>query len=351
MIFIARTRKIIYSSTILPFILFLFLVTPIIIKIGVFFGSSDIYILGSSKGNEWRGFRFGIAEAAEVTYKFLWHSIGMPDDIPLNKPQGFCLDPDFSQIYVADTENDRVMIFSSEGHPIGQFLTSHPLNRPFDLVIGPNGMIYISQIEKKTIDVFNKKGLWQTSIPKDPNGNEFEFTPGRMAFDLQGRLLVIDRNGSKVWAMTVEGKLLKKIYEAPKEKKFTLLTGLTVSSRGKIFVASAQGLPVVMVMNPEGAHLFSFGRHGALYDDSFSFPNSLAVDDKGKIWIVDAFRHTVKVFAPEGNYLFSIGELGEEPGSLMFPVDIHIDREGVVYVLEKGAGRLQAFSVEVKKAE
>ena len=293
----------------------------------------------------------GIAEAAEVTYKPVWHSTGLPDDVPLNKPQGFCLDPDFSQIYVADTENDRVMIFSSDGYAAGQFLTSQPLRRPFDLVIDPRGMIYISQIEKETIDVFNRKGLWQTSIPKDPNTKGLEMAPGRMAFDLQGRLLVIDRNSSKVWAMTREGILLKKFYEAPREKKIALLTGLTVSSSGKIFVTSAQGSPVVMVMNPEGVHIFSYGRHGALYDDSFSFPNSLAVDDKGRMWIVDAFRHTVKVFDTEGNYLFSVGELGEEPGSLMFPVDIHIDREGMVYVLEKGAGRLQAFSAAVVKAE
>jgi len=351
MIFIARKRKIIYSSVILSFILFLFLINPIVMKIGTVFEFSDINILNSINGSEWCGLKFGLAEAAEVTYKPVWYSTGLSDDVPLNKPQGFCLDQDFLQIYVADTENDRVMIFSLDGHPIGQFLTSQPLSRPFDLVIGPNGMIHISQMGKKSVDIFNKKGLWQASIPKDPNGNGLEIAPGRMAFDLQGRLLVIDRNSSIVWAMTGEGRLFKRIYKAPREKKVALLTGVTTSSSGKIFVTSAQGSPVVMVMNPEGVHLFSFGRHGALYNDSFSFPNSLAVDDKGRMWIVDAFRHMVKVFDPEGNYLFSIGELGEEPGSFMFPVDIHIDREGMVYVLEKGAGRLQAFSAAVKKAE
>ncbi len=290
---------------------------------------------------------FGVAEAADADYQILWHTTGHPEK-KLERPQGCCLDPNLLLIYVADTDNDRVVVFTADGQYIGPFLTSRPVKRPFDLIVGPDSMIYISQIGRKSIEVFNKKGIWQRSIPSGVNRRGFEFKPGRMVFDGSGRLLVIDRGTGAVYFMTREGKLLKKQYIGKKKKGAGLLSGIALDTSGRIYVISAQGSPVIHVLDPEGVQVLSFGRHGALYDDSLSFPHSMAIDDKDRIWIVDAFRHTIKVFNHDNRYLFNIGTYGEQPGGFVYPVDIDIDKEGRLYVLEKGAGRLQALSVIFK---
>lgn len=298
------------------------------------------------------------AEGPRHSYKTLWQTSGLPDGPPLKRPQGCCLDTDSSLIYVADTDNDRVMIFGTDGHAVGQFYTSRPLKRPYDLVIGNHrgsaACVYISRISGKTIEVFDKEGIWLSSIsniPKEKNGKEGEFAPGRMAFDRQGNLLFIDRSTGIVWGMTGKDKGIQKLAHHWKEKKSLLLTGITLGPEGKIYVSAAQGSPVVTVMDPQGVKVSSFGRHGALYDDSFSFPSSLAADSEGRIFIVDAFRHSIKVFSPEGRYLFHIGLRGRVPGMFIYPVDIAVDPKGIVYVLEKGAGRLQALSLIDEKAE
>jgi sugar lactone lactonase YvrE len=345
MISIYPKRKIFYYlCLILSFVLSLLLIYPIVIQTGDFLRTSDIFGLGLISIEDPDNIESGVAKAAEVTHRILWHSKGLPDD-KLNRPQGCCLDLDSSLIYIADTDNDRVIVFAMDGEYIGPFLTSRPVKRPFDLIVGPDSLIYISQIGEKSIEVFNKKGVWQTSIPKSPRRKEWEFKPGRMVFDRKGRLLVNDRGTGAVWFMTREGKVLKRQYVGQKGEGSRLLSGIALDTSGRIYVISAQGSPVITVLDPEGAQTHSFGRHGGLYEDSLSFPHSLAVDNKDRIWVVDAFRHTIKVFGPDRRHLFNIGEFGEESGGFVYPVDIDIDKEGRLYVLEKGAGRLQALSV------
>lgn len=330
---------------------FIFLITPICMPSDAI--CKQPYTNSSSSSNWGTKDRAKSAKGPKITYKTLWQTSGLPDGLPLKRPQGCCLNTDSSRIYVADTDNNRVMIFGTDGHAAGQFHTSRPLKRPFDLVIGnhqgSSECVYISQISEKTIEVFDRKGIWRASlpnIPKEKNEKGWELTPGRMAFDHQGNLLVIDRSTGIVWVMTGGGKVIKRLGKHWKDKKSLLPTGLGVGPKGKIYVTTAQGSPVVIVMDPEGKRVSSFGRHGALYDDSFSFPSSLTADSEGRIFIVDAFRHSVKVFSPEEQYLFHIGARGRVPGMFIYPVDIAVDPKGIVYVLEKGAGRLQALSTK-----
>lgn len=337
-----------YLCLILSFVLSFLLVSSIAFQTGLFLGPS--YGLDFIRIEDFDSVEPGVAEAAEIIHRVLWHTTGPPDN-KLNRPQGCCLDLDFSRIYIADTDNDRVLVFSMDGEFIGPFLTSRPIKRPFDLVVGPDSLIYISQVEEKKIEVFNKKGVWQRSIPRSPRRKSLELKPGRMVFDRKGQLLVNDRSTGAVWFIAREGEVLKRQYVGEEGTGGRLLSGIAVDVNGRIYVISAQGTPVISVLDPEGVQILSFGRHGALYEDSFSFPHSLAVGNKGKMWVVDAFRHTIKVFGPDNEYLFNIGEFGEQPGGFVYPVDIDIDKDGRIYVLEKGAGRLQALSVIFKGPE
>lgn len=346
-----RKQIINYLCFISTFVLSFLLISQIVIQTGNFLRYSCG--LDFIRMEDLDGIEFGVAEAAEAAeaaHRLLWHTTGLEDN-KLNRPQGCCLDHDSSRIYVADTDNDRVIMLAMDGEYIGPFLTSRPVKRPFDLIVGPDSMIYISQIGEISIEVFNKKGVWQRSIPKSARRKGLEITPGRMVFDRKGRLLVVDRSKGAICFMTRDGKVLKMQYIGQKDKAARLLSGIALDKYGRIYVISAQGSPVISVLDAEGVQILSFGRHGALYEDSLSFPHSLAVDDKDRIWIVDAFRHTIKVFGPDGKYIFNIGTYGNDTGGFLYPVDIDIDKEGRLYVLEKGAGRLQAFSVIFKEPE
>ena len=80
--------------------------------------------------------------------------------------------------------------------------------------------------------------------------------------------------------------------------------------------------------------------------EDFSFPGGISIDEEDRLWIVDTFRHQVKVFKTNGAFLFQFGTFGKGSGQLFFPVDIALDQYGKIYVLEKGANRLQVFQMK-----
>ena len=57
---------------------------------------------------------------------------------------------------------------------------------------------------------------------------------------------------------------------------------------------------------------------------AFYLPADLAVDQQGRIWVLDARRFQVQVFDAGGGYLRSVGRRGEGPGELQSPQEVAI---------------------------
>jgi sugar lactone lactonase YvrE len=102
----------------------------------------------------------------------------------------------------------------------------------------------------------------------------------------------------------------------------------------------------VTVLDADGKLLRSFGEHGDEKSRNVSFPSGFAIDGKNRLWIADAFQHRLKVFSLTGEFLFNYGKMEEADGGFFFPVDLCFGDNGELYVLEKGAERIQVFLVE-----
>jgi sugar lactone lactonase YvrE len=74
-------------------------------------------------------------------------------------------------------------------------------------------------------------------------------------------------------------------------------------------------------------------------------PTGLAVAHDGTLFIADTHYHRVLVYSPEGNEVRRWGEYGTDPGQFIFPCDVAIGPDGLVYVAEFGSNdRIQVFS-------
>lgn len=89
----------------------------------------------------------------------------------------------------------------------------------------------------------------------------------------------------------------------------------------------------------------SLGQIGKMgHDDGeFFIPNSLAVDDNGFLYVVDAGNTRVQKFDQEGRFLLSIGQLGDTPGCFVRPKGIAVDRNGNIYVTDAMLRNVQLF--------
>jgi len=259
-----------------------------------------------------------------------------------SSPMGIYYDKYHDELYVADTGNNQVDIFDIDGQPLFQITSIQRLEAPIDVIVNMNGQIYISQMERKQLQIYNFRGNYITDLHTP---NDVPFKPGRMCLDSKGNLYVVDREKARILVYDAEGNYLFQFGERGEgQGKFQLISGIDVDNNGRVYVADSKQIPV-QIFDSQGKFLTSFGTHGT-DDHEFSFPGGISIDKKDRIWIADTFRHQIKVFKTDGSFLFQFGELGTESGHFFFPIDLAIDEHNKLYVLEKGANRIQVFEID-----
>jgi hypothetical protein len=79
---------------------------------------------------------------------------------------------------------------------------------------------------------------------------------------------------------------------------------------------------------------------------SFVSTRSIEADAKGRILVYDRQAQDIKMFAPDGKFLRTIGRLGSGPGELRNAEGIAIDRSGKIWVRDAANGRFTIFNSE-----
>jgi tripartite motif-containing protein 71 len=280
--------------------------------------------------------------AKELSVKSLFVIDGFSESQKFAAPLGVYYHQRHDEIYVADTGNHQVAVFDAQGQPRFHIRAVHGLKAPIDVAVTTEEQIYVSQMEKSHLQIFDFRARHLANLygPEDA-----PFKPGRMCLDAQGRLYVVDRAEARILVYDAEGSFQFQFGAKGKgQGKFRLISGIAVDSAGRIYVADSKQQPV-QVFDRDGNFLRAFGRRGSRLEE-FSFPGGIHIDQNDRIWIADTFRHQIKVFSTDGSFLFHFGRFGTQVGQLFFPIDITLDQYGKIYVLEKGANRLQVFKIK-----
>ena len=165
-----------------------------------------------------------------------------------------------------------------------------------------------------------------------------EVAPGRVTIGEDGRIYLVDLIQNEIVVLGADGSLVRTL------GPFDYLQKAGPAEDGAVIGLSAQG-PGVTVFDADGSGKRSFGKHGDESARTLSFPTGFAIDAKRRVWIADAFQHRLKVFALDGQFLFNYGRMERESGGFFFPVDLCFGDDGRLFVLEKGANRVQVFRV------
>lgn len=197
-------------------------------------------------------------------------------------------------VFVPDTRNHRVQAFRTTGEPAGVVLGGQGsaegrLDTPVAAAFDPSGTIlYVAESGSRRISAF------------DPEAARLLFTfMGEPNAPLAPAGLAVDESGT--------------VYLADVGRRQVRVYRPMTSVEGRI-----QGLKA------EGA----WGRQGT-GPGEWSYPQSIAVDGKGRVYVCDLADDRCQVFSTEGRYLGAFGEdvtetpLPEPPvGNGRFPVSV-----------------------------
>lgn len=117
---------------------------------------------------------------------------------------------------------------------------------------------------------------------------------------------------------------------------------VAVDAAGNVYV-SDDWLNRIAIFDQDGNFQRHWGTSGSGAGE-FRGASGLAFDQDDNLFVVDSYNHRVQKFTKDGTYLSSWGHQGSGPGEFHTPWGITIDNQGAVYVADWKNGRVQKLS-------
>jgi DNA-binding beta-propeller fold protein YncE len=246
------------------------------------------------------------------------------------------------EIFVADSGTNSILIFAENGVPVFEFADDEHMNAPARILVDEDGRILVLDADRDRIKVFNYRGEFEKYLELPGFKGVAKPSFSAMARDDNGDLVVGESTSGQVvvYDSAMKIKLRFGSYgEAPGQ--FMGIVGIALDAK-HIYVASEEGL-AVQVFSRHGRLIRSWGLHEAGLEN-VSLPSAIAVDDRGRVILIDTLRQEIKYYDAEGRLMDLLGGIGREPGEVAFPTDLSIDRKGRLCVADSGNRRVQVLS-------
>lgn len=289
-----------------------------------------------------------------------------------DRPMGAAFAPD-GTIYVADSGNDRICVFSKDGKFVREFgehgvakplpgaqMTWKPgtFNFPVGIDVDAAGNLYVADFRNDQIQVYDSEGTFLRRFP-DPakpvgKGSSGQEGTGIAVTDVAVRGdRVYATDEYQIFVFTTEGKLVAQFGKpgrAPGD--LDRPNGVDVAEDGTIYVADSNNNRV-QALSPKGESLWVAGeRVSDLSKESenpFALPRSVTVLNDDSLVVVDAFAFALVHLSADGKVLDTYGERGIEPGQFNFPNSVD-DLDDLLVVSDKENDRVQVLRLESKSA-
>ncbi|MDZ4177726.1 MAG: 6-bladed beta-propeller [Coriobacteriia bacterium] len=312
-------------------------------------------------------------------------SAGVPDEtrglrtvLVLDGP-GVGANPDFKRplgaalgsggtIYVADTGNNRICVFSADGEfefEFGGFGVAKPasgieptwepglFNFPTAVAIDDDGLLYVADLQNNQIQVFKADGTFIRRFP-DPltvvgRGGSGQ---GGLGIAVTGLAihddLVYATDEFQIVVFTREGEFVRQFGRpGTGPADFDRPNGLVLDKDGSLYVADSNNNRLV-AYGPDGTVRWALG--GPVTDISraaesiFGLPRDVAVTGRGTLVVIDAFEFEIVEVDADGEEIARYGQRGSMPGQFNFPNSIDVRGERLL-VADKENDRVQLLEL------
>jgi DNA-binding beta-propeller fold protein YncE len=262
---------------------------------------------------------------------------------------GVAVSPDGDRIYAAETEGDRaLLIYDANGTLIRKVQPPESTGSehvPVWVAIDPvTSEVYVTDRPTGEIYVYDRDGAYQrTFVPQQQIAG---WQPIGIAFDMAGNLYVSDLGGTvpRIEMFDRSGKLVRTFGEG---SGLSFPNGVAIDKTGQVYVADSNN-GRLLVFGSGGTLIAQVGRGAGIGD--LGLPRGVSVDGQGRVYVCDPTAQGVHVYrAPSGDKpsLEDIGFFGGEgidDGKFNFPNGVATDAHGRIYVTDTGNDRVQLWS-------
>ena len=245
-----------------------------------------------------------------------------------NEPKGITVSEKTGNIAVADANNKRIQIFSSEGKFITEFGQKGPgaerLGEPYSVAFSRSGDVIVchrTADQPRKIAVFAESGEFIKHIT-----NKHLKDPIRVSVGRDGHLIVCDWGDKTIKVLSLDGTELFQSFAAPDCDWFPWFA---LCHLEKFFV-SYHSACCVKVFNKEGVFLYNIGSKGS-GDGQMSRPGGLGVDTFGRLMVCDRKNNRLQVFTLDGKF---VTKIKPERTGLGTPWFVAVSNDGRLFVTD-----------------
>lgn len=176
------------------------------------------------------------------------------------------------------------------------------------------------------------------------------YYPWDSAIGPNGRIYTVSRSFERAPADTVRVTVLNSngeyfgVFGAKGEGdgEFMWPNGIAIDRDGRIYVTD-EHLSRITVFSPNGDFISNWGTRGT-DEGHLNGPSGITIDAGDNVLIADTQNHRIQRFTKNGLFLSGFGNHGQGEGELNLPWGVTTDSENNVYVADWGNDRIQKFS-------
>jgi DNA-binding beta-propeller fold protein YncE len=290
-------------------------------------------------------FSSGSARAYKITpLRHLFdieHGFLQPSDTVVGKNhQVYVLDGVNSQVKVFDEKGSFLFSFGSRGAAKGQF------ESPVGITADSQGRVFVADTGNRRVQVFSAEGKAQSEFPITLKDAKHPCDPVDLALDeKRNRIYVVDNDNHRVLLYSLD--------------TFAFLESWGKEGEGRqdfrypFFIAVARDTSVLIVdvlntrvqaWDPKGKAISTIGEWGVDVSQLYR-PKGVCVDKDNRVFVSDSYLGAIQVFNRYGSFL---SVAGDEAGKIIkwkTPVGLTIDDRQRLYVVDMIANRVCVYQI------
>jgi len=288
-------------------------------------------------------------------------------------PEDIYIGPD-DMIYVADTENNRVLVMTLEGEVVEEITKSgeKKLSKPRGVYVDDDLSVWIADTGNLRLTVLNADRSHRRDYIKPDSAlleNNFTFDVQKLfvadtgyIYVLKGaNLITLDEANNFRGYLGADdvgfslARTLVRIFGSKSQVERTVkqepasYSNFFIGPDGMIYgILSNKDTAQIRKLNSVGNNTYPEEKYGFTLTDKEDKPLTptladITVENNGIITVVDRLTGLIYQYDQEGNLLCTFGGIGTVGGLFQIPVSIDADSQGRLYVLDYSTGAITVF--------
>ena len=182
----------------------------------------------------------------------------------------------------------------------------------------------IADSDNNRLQIFTGRGEYLTQIGSEGNlDHQFDY-PWGLSVDSDGNIIVADSNNKLIKIFTPSSQFLGKF-----GGEDLLVDPIHCIQKDQYFIVSDFGDHCIKVFNTEGNFLYKFRNEGE-GDGEFGYPCCLSVDKAGHLMVCDGANDRVQILELSGEFITQFGLMSDRIEEFIGPISTAVLTDGTI---------------------